>query len=277
MLGRDGSEHDFRLQELPDNCLSRALLAWPERPALALLRALEGRLYPSSIPHPVLDIGCGNGKFATVIDLRGAIGLDADAHDLELARGRRVYSALIHADARTIPLHDGAVRCIISNSTLEHIPDDRAVVREAARVLAAGGRFIFSVPSEYKEQTLFFGDPAFVEDELASAEYRRLFTAEMRHYHYRSLDEWAAILTDVGLSVVSVVRYETRVSGYIGDVLGYAKISIEAPSVVRQTAVPRRLFVRIMYDALEDYWIADEGGSVNAEVTGGVLIIATKV
>jgi hypothetical protein len=49
---------------------------------------------------------------------------------------------LAPADARRTQLEDGSVRCIVSTSTLEHIPreDIAAIFRECYRILASAGR-----------------------------------------------------------------------------------------------------------------------------------------
>ena len=58
-----------------------------------------------------------------------------------------VYRGVIRSDATRAPLAAGAYATVFSQSVLEHIPDDQAAVREAARALAPGGRLVFTVPA----------------------------------------------------------------------------------------------------------------------------------
>ncbi len=50
------------------------------------------------------------------------------------------------ADAARLPFPDSSLDLYVSFETIEHIPDDRAAVREARRVLAPGGIFLCSTP-----------------------------------------------------------------------------------------------------------------------------------
>ena len=50
------------------------------------------------------------------------------------------------ADASRLPFADGSFDLYASFETIEHVADDRAVVREARRVLAPGGVFLCSTP-----------------------------------------------------------------------------------------------------------------------------------
>lgn len=50
------------------------------------------------------------------------------------------------ADGCFLPLRTDSIDVIISFHVLEHIPDDRAAMREIARVLSPGGLFIMQVP-----------------------------------------------------------------------------------------------------------------------------------
>ena len=53
----------------------------------------------------------------------------------------------IIADLKKVPLMDGSVELIVSNSVLEHIYDYNAVIDEAFRILGEGGYFYLCVPT----------------------------------------------------------------------------------------------------------------------------------
>jgi SAM-dependent methyltransferase len=62
------------------------------------------------------------------------------------------------ADAQALPLPDGSVDFAASFHVLEHVPDDRAALRELARVLSPEGRAIVCVPTNTeRDETIEFG------------------------------------------------------------------------------------------------------------------------
>lgn len=115
----------------------------------ALLRAVEAPYYEDfELPGPVLDIGCGDGHFATLIfDHKIDVGLDPWHTPIHEARKFGGYHTLIEADGAGIPFPDGYFASAFSNSVLEHIPHVDDVLKEAARVLKPGAPFYFCVPN----------------------------------------------------------------------------------------------------------------------------------
>ncbi|MCH8849248.1 MAG: class I SAM-dependent methyltransferase [Chloroflexi bacterium] len=99
--------------------------------------------------QPSLDLGCGDGTFAYALGGGFAAGIDADPKIVRWAAQHRSHGSLVVADARALPFRSGAFASVVCNSTLEHIPDQQTVLEETRRVLAPGGAFILTVPSEH--------------------------------------------------------------------------------------------------------------------------------
>ena len=55
-----------------------------------------------------------------------------------------------HFDAHDIPFEDNSFDVVMANHLLEHVEDDRKVMREFHRVMRTGGWGIFQVPIDYK-------------------------------------------------------------------------------------------------------------------------------
>lgn len=94
---------------------------------------------------PVLEIGCGDGRFAYWNRRRAHI-VGLDAAPLFSAEALAEVD-LVQGDARALPFADGVFQAAYSIDVLEHLDRDGldAVMREARRVLAPGGRlFIFT-------------------------------------------------------------------------------------------------------------------------------------
>jgi SAM-dependent methyltransferase len=180
-------------------------------PHRAILRAVECRLMSQvRLTPPVLDIGCGDGHFASIAydQLPIDVGSDVMARDLPEAASRSgVYRVVMFASATALPFNDASFNTVVSNCVLEHIPDNESVLREIARVLRPGGIFAATLPSEHFPEYLFGASM------LRSLGLRRLsqaygdfFNRISRHYHVCSPEVWRDRLSSVGL-VVEEQRY----------------------------------------------------------------------
>jgi ubiquinone/menaquinone biosynthesis C-methylase UbiE len=115
----------------------------------------------------VLDVGCGNGRHTAEVCRWDccAVGVDVSVQELKIAkyflahkRSRREvvgHGDFMAADAEHLPFKDGVFDRIVCTEVLEHIPDDRAGIRELVRVLKPGGLMAVSVPN-YLPEVLFW-------------------------------------------------------------------------------------------------------------------------
>ncbi len=99
----------------------------------------------------IVDVGCGTGANLAWLAQRTKnsrlIGLEPDAHALELADERELRVCLLRADAARLPLKSAGAALIVCCDVLEHIDDDSAACRELFRVLAPGGTLVVTVPA----------------------------------------------------------------------------------------------------------------------------------
>ena len=193
-----------------------------EMPAFrGLLRAVEARFYvgasPASpdglpLPPPVLDVGCGDGHFASIVfDDQLDAGLDPWWVPLVEARRRGAYRFLVQADGARMPYPSEHFASALSNSVLEHIPDVQAVLAETTRVLRPGAPFYFCVPSDNFRPFLSIGRAL---DALAlhspAESYRRFFNRISRHHHCDNAEIWRARLDQAGLVLDQWWAYFSR-------------------------------------------------------------------
>jgi SAM-dependent methyltransferase len=68
----------------------------------------------------------------------------------------------VTADITALPFEDGSFDLILCSHVLEHVPDDRAAMREMQRVLAPGGVAIVQSPVDHASP-LTYEDPSVVE------------------------------------------------------------------------------------------------------------------
>jgi SAM-dependent methyltransferase len=96
----------------------------------------------------VLDAGCGTGNNLRHLESLGpALGIDLSTEALRFCRTRGVKVA--QAGLLALPFPDGTFDCVTSFDVIYHrwVTDDRAAVREMARVLRPGGRLLLRVPA----------------------------------------------------------------------------------------------------------------------------------
>jgi len=97
----------------------------------------------------VLDSGCGPGFLAALLARHGVdvVGTDVSAVGPELTRARGIDAQQVDLDTDPLPFPDGAFDAVVANSNLEHLFFLRRHVRECARCIRPGGKFIWLVPN----------------------------------------------------------------------------------------------------------------------------------
>ena len=90
----------------------------------------------------VVDLACGTGDLAELAAARGArvVAVDGAREMLRGARRRRVAADLVRCDAALLPLRTGCATVVTCGFALRNFTEPEAALREAARVLAPGGR-----------------------------------------------------------------------------------------------------------------------------------------
>lgn len=176
----------------------------------SLLRAVEARFYLDiDLPGPVLDVGCGDGHFASLaFDHPLDAGIDPWTGPVREAAGRGAYRLVIQGDAAYIPFPGGHFASAVSNSVLEHIPHLQEVLVETARVLQPGAPFVFCVPNHNFLPSLSvarFLDRIGLRS-LARA-YRDFFNRISRHHHCDPPEVWQERLDRAGFELVRYWHY----------------------------------------------------------------------
>jgi ubiquinone/menaquinone biosynthesis C-methylase UbiE len=152
--------HDWRVtdQEARYDRIADGYARWwspIHRPAtLALLDALEPELAAGAVR--VLDVGCGTGALAAAAvdrwpDVR-ITGVDVSAGMLAVAErelaslpgAARDRVTLVQAPAEPLPFPDGSFDLVLSTFVLQLVPSRFRALREARRVLGAGGTMAYA-------------------------------------------------------------------------------------------------------------------------------------
>jgi arsenite methyltransferase len=149
-----------------------------------------------------IDLGCGKGT--DIIRLLEAVGEHGFVYGVDISEGMLAKAkknvekfgytnvSLVHSELEQIHIEGKVADLIISNCTINHAQDKRAVWSEIHRILKKGGRFVVSdiystqpVPPEYAN------DPVAVSECWAGA-----ITKE----------EYLRILTETGFKDITIVE-----------------------------------------------------------------------
>lgn len=121
----------------------RGLHLAEEQVEAAMLRAMDG---PFDL---FLDLGTGTGRMLELFAdrVRRGIGIDLNPDMLAYARAKLERAGLSHCQVRlgdifNVPLEDGVADGIVIHQVLHFIDEPAATLKEAARLLAPGGRLL---------------------------------------------------------------------------------------------------------------------------------------
>jgi len=257
-------------------------------PPVALWRAVELRTAAQEpYPRPLLDLGCGDGLIAEVLFGPDGVdvGLDPWAEQVRKAARCGAYRWVQQANGRRMPYVDGAFATVFSNSVLEHIPDPAPVLWEVGRVLRAGGRFIFTVPSDAFPRLLHGYQVRLAEGDREGAErYAAQVDARLAHHHYHTPEEWADLLAAAGLTMEKARYYIPEPVERLWDRMN-GRFGIGRWSPWRLVASPRlrplgawRLLRRWVVARLGRAWRRWYEMDVHPKQKGGgLLVVAQKV
>ncbi len=105
-------------------------------------------------PQPgeyILDIGCGDGYYDSLIEKKGAKVLGIDIHEKRLSYAQKTYRSenleFIYMNAEELDSPDETFDKVMSLCVIEHLQHDDRVMQHVSRVLKPGGYFVFSADS----------------------------------------------------------------------------------------------------------------------------------
>lgn len=158
-----------------------------------------------SQPQPgetCVDLGCGKGT--DLIRLREAVGEQGSVYGIDISEGMLEKAKknvekfgyanvhLVRSELEKLQLESGIANLVISNCTINHASNKRAVWSEIKRVLKKGGRFVISdiyatepVPERYAN------DPVAVAECWAGAITK---------------DDYMSILNETGFKNITILE-----------------------------------------------------------------------
>lgn len=127
-----------------------AWIAWAREPGHDSYWRFHRDQFLELVPRPsgrTLDVGCGEGRLARDLTVLGHDVAAVDASPTMLAAAREAAPDMeLHlADAAELPLADASFELVVAFMSFQDVDDLDGAIREAARVLAPGGRFCLAI------------------------------------------------------------------------------------------------------------------------------------
>jgi SAM-dependent methyltransferase len=187
----------------------------PER-----LREADVRLLGEVRGRRVLEVGCGSAPCARWLATEGAqvVGLDLSAgmlrHAVVAAERSGMGVPLVQADACALPFGDATFDVACSAfGAVPFVADSGALMREVARVLKPGGRWVFAV--NHPLRWIFPDDPGergltAIQSYFDRSPYVEVDADGVPAYaeHHRTLGDRVRELRTAGFTLVDVVEPE---------------------------------------------------------------------
>ena len=190
-------------------------IAWARKPGHDSYWRFHRDLFLELVPSPrrrTLDLGCGEGRLSRDLKAAGhdVVGVDVTPTMLAAAREADPTIETHLADAAALPFADGSFDCVVAFMSLQDVDDVRGAVREAARVLDAGGHFCIAIVHPLNSAGEFAGhaeespfvisgsylDETFYEDSVVRDGLDVTFVSA-----HRPLQAYTDAITDVGMQI----------------------------------------------------------------------------
>lgn len=164
-------------------------------------------------PALIADVGCGDGAILQAlrdadIALAGSFAIDRSETRVSRAEGIGGIRGIL-ADATDIPLGEASVDAVVCSQVIEHVPDQRALVSEIARILKPGGWWYIGSCLRtkrgwwiYRREGRTWLDPTHVREYQSVREFRDAITHPHLSLEETRLERFMFPLLDLGLRML---------------------------------------------------------------------------
>ena len=149
----------------------------------------------------ILDVGCGDGFWWTLLDMSGFELYGVDISEAEVSEARKGMKAELCDVAERAPFAPRRFDQIMANCSLEHVPDIRAALRNLRSAAADDARFILFLPAPawgYQGSVQRF---LLAHAPRLAMMWSGAINGFFRHWHLYEPPVWRQILAETGWQV----------------------------------------------------------------------------
>jgi len=149
--------------------------------------------------RPILEIGCGDGQFSSLLFREIDEAIDINPRSVEKCQrlAGSLYRRVRCLDARELQFSEGGYGTIYANCVMEHIPDIKEVLAGCYRGLRPDGKLVMTVPLAQMNEHLL----------LRWTWYAKLRQRQLCHVNLMTKQEWSELLLTIGFSVIEFRSY----------------------------------------------------------------------
>lgn len=157
-------------------------------------------------PGPILDVGCGDGLFASIAfrDVE-AWGIDIDAMEGRWAAASQAYSQVVLGDVTKAQLPASFFETCVANCSLEHVPRLDLALQNIRNSLRPGGRIFMFVPNrDWAKYLLSYRVLSAIGATGLASTLRDAIDTQFKHHHLYDADGWRRVVADAGFEIDAV-------------------------------------------------------------------------
>jgi SAM-dependent methyltransferase len=221
----------------------------PESAIIRFLRAkIMLDIRDKYLNYPMLDLGCGDGIFTSILfgarvnkkydayeevdfsksdvyniykkfpndylvqkSKRIGIGVDIKDSMVKKARNLKCYDSVHTGDIRNIPISTSSVKSVYCSMVDDiKLEDLETVFNDVSRVLCDNGHFVFTTPTEYFTDYLYYKNKAATLGNKNESELCMLLDRGRSEWKSRPLDFWKVLLENTPFEIVGFHPYGNK-------------------------------------------------------------------
>jgi SAM-dependent methyltransferase len=154
-------------------------------------------------PSPILDVGCGDGLFASIAFSDAEVwGIDVDANEGRWAFASKAYHQIILGDVTHVRLPSSFFATCIANCSLEHVPRIDLALKNIFDSIRPGAKAYLFVPTrDWARHLVTVRALAAIGAEHLAERLQVAIDTVFKHHHLYDEAGWRNLVIDAGFEL----------------------------------------------------------------------------